>query len=229
MHVPAVVQPEKELIRTDPCFFKAVSDKCQPWRQKQSEEKLSAESSPGSGPGGPEGFIRESHRFHPVIASCFQNELQDGRMKVHVVVGVDVVQREAGFFESIELCADFRFQLPSHRPPEEEANSGKDKTRREAAPIVYQTWYFLSGEQWGSVYQYEMEPNFQPREHPGPLHGIPGGPCPYHQTGAAENPVAMGLFDRFIDRQRSTEVVSRDDQLLHDGAIRGAPCLHSPP
>jgi len=83
-------------------------------------------------------------------------------MKTHVVVGVKVVQTESGFLEGVKLRTDFRFQLPSHGLPEEETDSGKDKTRRKLAFLVHQTEYFLDGEQGNPSTSKRWSPTFNP-------------------------------------------------------------------
>lgn len=50
-------------------------------------------------------------------------------MEVHVVMSVDVVEREARPLEGLKLGKDFRFQLISYPGPEKKVASSADKVR----------------------------------------------------------------------------------------------------
>jgi hypothetical protein len=144
-------------------------------------------------------------------------------MEVHVMVSVDVVEREARHPESLKLGKDFRFQLNSHLWPEKKIASGADKVRGKLTRPVHQIWNSMRGEGWGTVRQHQVQADFQGRKSLCSLHGIFRGLCPHHQTSGGETASPMRLFDRIVHCSRKTEVVACDDQtsspVRNDGSL----------
>ena|SRR5438093_21840 len=66
--------------------------------------------------------------FEAVVPSDLQDQAQDRRVQVHMVVGVDMIQVKPGLHERLELRANLRFQLPTHAGPKEKVQTGTDKT-----------------------------------------------------------------------------------------------------
>ena len=98
------------------------------------------------------------------------------------MMGVDVVQVKSRFPEGLKLCTDLRLQLTSHLLPEKKTNSGADEMRRELTVLVHQIGDNFWGQDWRSVYQYQMQANFQRWKTFGSLHRIFGGLRSHHQT-----------------------------------------------
>ncbi len=64
-----------------------------------------------------------------MVSAHLQDEGGNGGMEVHVVMSVDVVEREARPLEGLKLGKDFRFQLISYPGPEKKVASSADKVR----------------------------------------------------------------------------------------------------
>src|SRR3972149_9909626 len=62
-----------------------------------------------------------------------------------------------------------------------------------------------------------MQPDPQRAESAGSIYGIPCRLGAHHQTRRAENPIAMGFFDRFIDRQRRPKVIGSKNKFFYHG------------
>ena len=93
-------------------------------------------------------------------------------MKVHVLVGVDVVEREAGGAKRFELGADFPRQLLPHLWQKKEPDTGASQIPLEFAISANQRWDFGGGRYRASVDQHEVQSNSQPGHKPGPRHRV---------------------------------------------------------
>jgi hypothetical protein len=59
-----------------------------------------------------------------------------------------------------------------------------------------------------------MQPDLQIGQSMRPVDGIRRRFLPHHQAGARQHPVAMGRFDRGIDRGIEAEIISREYNLF---------------
>ena len=62
---------------------------------------------------------RNADRSHSVLATHGDDDSENGRMHVHVVLRVDVIECEPGSRESLELRANLRFEIASRSRTEE--------------------------------------------------------------------------------------------------------------
>ena len=84
----------------------------------------------------PPGLVREGaaqcrdrlrgnpHRPHAVVAADCDHQRGDARMQMQVLVGVDMIERQAGRAEGLELGADFCRQLAANLRQKEEPHAG---------------------------------------------------------------------------------------------------------
>ena len=73
-------------------------------------------------------FVGDPHRPEIIVPADIDDQVKHGRVKMHVFMGVDMVQPQTGLAESLELRADFRLQLAP--------GPGKKKHPDSAADLV---------------------------------------------------------------------------------------------
>src|SRR5262249_52979459 len=69
------------------------------------------------------GFERQPYEASPEAGGERQHDAEYGRVQMHVIMGIDVVEGDAGGSKGIELRPDFPLELPPRRRREEPADS----------------------------------------------------------------------------------------------------------
>src|SRR5439155_24501393 len=119
----ALVQPKDEFVRVEMCPLDAPSQQAEPRPKDQRGGQLSCKPAARGPPCGPKRLVRNPDRFQPEVPADLQNQAQDGRVQVHVMVAVHVIQRKAGLLERVELRSELQRELPSDRRPEEKIDA----------------------------------------------------------------------------------------------------------
>ncbi len=132
-----------------------------------------------------------------------------------MLVGIDVIQPQAGGFKSGELGLDLRPQLGPHLGAEEHGGAGAGHVGAEASGTIYQVGHHGRGQDRPAFHQHQMQADPQARHGFGALHGVIGGGTRHHQAGGRQDAITMGAFDRLVDFDSRAEVVGGDDQALH--------------
>ncbi len=130
-----------------------------------------------------------------------------------MLVGVDMVERQSGRAEGLKLRADLARELPPHSRQEKKAETGSHHPVVEVAGFIDEIADRVEWCNRASFDQYEMQANPQAGQPPGPRHCVFRRRCAHHQTGAGQDTVAMGGFDRLVDCRMESEIVSADDEL----------------
>ena len=163
---------------------------------------------------------RRPHGAHTVSPPYPENRSSDGRMKVEMLVGVDVVERKPGGLISPELRLDFGRELFAMPGTEEEADAGLRHVVVKPAAGIHQIGNPLRRQNRAAIHQDEMQADTKSWQLLGPGDGIAGGRRPDHQAGRRQNAVPVCLLDGEIDFRRSAEIVGGDDQRLQLAILR---------
>jgi hypothetical protein len=134
-------------------------------------------------------------------------------MKVHVLMGIHVIQGQTGCLKGRELCSDFRFELATHSRNEEEPDPGSSHVGVEPC-AADEIGYFALRQQRAAVHQDQVQADAKPGQTVGAVHRIGRGLPRNHQTGGGQDAVSMGFFDCLVDRRIETEIIGTDDQAL---------------
>ena len=129
-----------------------------------------------------------------------------------MLVGVDVVERQAGSPKGLELRADLARQLIPHFRQKEEPDAGADQVAVEFAIAADQRRDLSGGQYRAAIDQHEMQSDSQPRQQPGTRHRIRRCRRTDHQARGRQDPVPMRLLDSLIDGRVEPEIVGADDQ-----------------
>ena len=132
-----------------------------------------------------------------------------------MLVGIDVVQRQAGGRKGGELGFDLGRELGAHAWQKEHGSAGARHVGAEQAAAIHQIGHGGGRQHRPAFHQHQVQADAQGRHGAGALHGIGCGIARDHQTGGREDAVAMGARDTLVHFDGSAEVVGRDNQLLH--------------
>jgi hypothetical protein len=135
-------------------------------------------------------------------------------MQVKMLVRVDVIEREAGRAERLELGADLRPHLSAHMGQKEHRGAGERHIRPKPAARVDEVRDGGGRRHRLGVDQRQMQPDSEPRQAARQLHGFGRRRRSDHQARRRQDPFDMRALDRLIDLVGETEVVGRDDQIF---------------
>ena len=154
----------------------------------------------------------QADRAHPIGAADLDDQPCDRRMQVHVLVRVDMVEREAGRPERLELGADLGGKQAPHPRREEIAQAGADLVVGETPVRADQATDLVRRQHRAAVDQHKMQPDAQARQPLRPRHRVGRGGRADHQARAGQDAITAGRLNRLVDRDVAAEIVSRDDQ-----------------
>lgn len=155
---------------------------------------------------------RHPHRPHAILLADRRDHAEHNRVQLKVLVGVDMVEREPGAAEQIELCGDFAAELAARVAIRHQFECQPDHVAPEAAILVGKLRDLVGAKGTPPFDQNQMEAEAQPRHRSGPPHGISGGGSRDHEAGGGQNARSVSLLDRLIDLRREAEIIRRDDE-----------------
>jgi len=132
-------------------------------------------------------------------------------MKVEVLVRVDVIQRQPGVGERLELGADLRLELAAHGRQREEANTVPHHVVAEPALGVDQRRDASLWQHRPAVGEHEVQTDREIRQLPCAPDGVGDRWRPHHQTGSGQHTLCGSLSHGPVDRRVQPEVVRGDD------------------
>ncbi len=138
---------------------------------------------------------------------------RDRRVQVKMLVGVDVVEGQAGGRKGRELCFDLGGKLPPY-VRSQEGEAGADHIVAKPPVVVDQVGQLLGRQHRPAIDQHEMKPDPQARQSLGALDRVGHGRARDHQAGRTQYTVAVRLLDRLVDCTIGAEIVGGNDQLL---------------
>lgn len=95
----------------------------------------------GCAPGKKEWFVRNAHGPQSIFFADIQEQSEYRRMQVHVIMRIDVIERESRYAKRLELGADLGGKLFPGAGHEEKTESGTDQVRGEIAIFIEQIFY----------------------------------------------------------------------------------------
>ena len=170
-------------------------------------------------------FGRNPHCPQAELAADVDHQPSYGRMQVHVLVRVGMVEREPGGGESGELGADFGGKLPANTRTEEIINPEAELVRWKPA-LGVQKIRDCGPRQYGWPFDHhEMQSDAKRWQFPRPSHGIQSSRAGNHQARCIQNAVEMRLHDRLVDQFRQTEIIRGKNHAPHLPGRPGMPTL----
>ena len=143
----------------------------------------------------------------------------DGGVQMHVLVGIGMIQRQAGVGESLELRTNFRRQLPADTGTKIIVDPQPQLIRRELTVRIDQIGDRGMRQNGWPLDRHEMQPDLQSGQVARPTDGIGGGGRGDHQARLSQHAVAMRPFHRLVHRFGQPEIVRRKDDACGQMAI----------
>ena len=167
-------------------------------------------------PHDPRGLGRNTHRARrPWARPASIMRAPDGRVQVHMLMRVGVVERQAVGREGAILSG----HLPRQRIPrpaaEGVAQSEPQLLAWELALVVHQCGDLGRRQDGRPFDRDEMQPDAKGRHGPRTSDGVCRRISRHHQTGGRENAVAMRPFDALIHGERQAEIIGRENCTPH--------------
>ena len=159
-------------------------------------------------------LARHAQRAQSVPAACVDHRACNGRVNVKMMVRIDVIERQAGRGESIELRRDFRRELFAHFRAQEDLRAERRHVTAQPSIAVDEVREVRGRKRGTSVDEREVQPDSQRREAARALDRVGDRRPAHHQARSAQNPPGVGKLDGAIDLRRQAEVVGGDDQRL---------------
>jgi len=157
---------------------------------------------------------RYADRGQAKVAADVQHQSADGRVQVHVLVRIRMVERETGCGERSELCADLSGKLPPD-VGKNVANAQSELIRRELPIGVHEAGNLCRRQHSRAFDDHEVQADAQIRHCLRASHGVGRRRCGDHEARGFEDPVAVGLLNCFVDGLRQAEIVRRNDDAPH--------------
>ena len=127
---------------------------------------------PAARPDGKRGLPGKSDSGESVVAPHSQDQAQDPRVQMQVIVTVDMIQGQPGLPERFKLGPDFRLERFPNARPQRELESRSRGMIGKFPTGIHQIGDFLRGQDGPAFDEDEMESDFQRRGLPGALDGI---------------------------------------------------------
>jgi len=157
---------------------------------------------------------RNPYRLHTVITPYFDDHPSNGRMHVHVLVSIYVIEPQPGRAKRFELRAYLDGELAANPRQKKEPHTGARHIPIEPALFADQIAHFVSRQDGNAINEVEVQPHREPRQAPRPHDGITHCRTADHQAGGRQNTVPVSLFDGLVDGGIEPEIVRTDDQVL---------------
>ena len=142
------------------------------------------------------------------------------RMKVKMLVRVDVVERESGRTIGFELCLDFRSDLSARRRTHEYIESETYHIAAEVPSLIDKIRQAFRRQDRPAFHQHEVKADAQSRQTARALNCIRCRGCAYHEACGRQDAARVRGFDGLIDFGRKPEVVGRDDNMFQSAGSR---------
>jgi len=129
-----------------------------------------------------------------------------------MLVGVHMIEKQAGGAKCLELRADLRCELTANLWQSEKPHAGSAHIRVEAAVPAHQTGNFGAGKGRKPINEHQMQADPQVRQATGTSYRIGDGWSADHQARGRQKSVPVSLFDSCVDGGIEPEIVRADDQ-----------------
>jgi len=157
-------------------------------------------------------FEGHPHGRHAKIAPDFDYHPCDRRMHMHVLVGVHVVEKQAGRAKCLELRANLHRDLTTNLRQSKKPNAGAAHIRIETTVPAHQTRDFGARKRRKPINEHQMQANPQVRQATGARDGVSRGGRADHKARGRQNAAPVRFLDSFVDGGVEPEIVGADDQ-----------------
>ena len=149
------------------------------------------------------------------------HHLEDGRVRVHVLVGVEVRQADSFRPEAIDLGRELPFDFAQRHASRQAADDERPPRAGEASIAVDQRGHESGRQCRNAIDKGQVHTDAERRPGPQPADRICRRGRIGHQTGARQHALLVRIEDAGVDAGRQAEIVRVDDEGAHDGQLLG--------
>ena len=131
---------------------------------------------------------------------------------MHVLVSVDVVEREAGCAKRCELRSDLGRELAANARKGEKLKAGASQVPVELPVVAEQLWDLHLGQNGAPLGQVQVQADPEFGQTMGAGYRIGRRLASHHQARGRQDPVPVRLFDSLVDQRAEAKIVGADDQ-----------------
>ena len=161
---------------------------------------------------GANGLGGHTNGHHAVVAADLDDQPADNRMEMHVLVGVDVIERQTGCAEYFELRPDLANELTTDAWEDGISKAGAGHVAIELAIIADELRDLHRGQHWMSLGQVQVQADTELGQSVGAGYRIGRSRASDHQARGRQDAIAVCLFDGLVDSRVDPEIVGADDQ-----------------
>ena len=143
---------------------------------------------------------------------------------MEMLVGIDVIERQARRRESLKLGFDLPRQLPAHLRQEEYGRAGAHHIGAKKAVGVDQIGNGGGRQRGPSFHQHQMQADAQAGHRLGAADRVGRCRSRHHQARGSEDTFLVGAFDRVVDLECGAEIVRGDNQLFQETIMSSRVC-----
>jgi hypothetical protein len=152
-------------------------------------------------------IARQAHLVDAPRASVFAENFEDGGMKMEMEMAIDMIERKAGGFETIELGGDFPFELGMTTLVRKIAKAGARGVVGEVLIRINEVGNFGGWKRGSSVAQSQMEANPEAGMFAREGDRFVSSRAIDHEAGRGEDAALVGFDDSAVDGMGASEIV----------------------
>ena len=145
------------------------------------------------------GFDWHPDPAHAKASTDVDYQRGDRRVKVKVMVRVDMIERQACCLERGKLCFDFGGELGPRSTSQRDVDSSHGEAGAEPPVAVDEIRDALGRQRREPVDQHEVQTDSQVRQSPRARDGVGSGRAADHEAGRGENAFGVSPLDAFVD------------------------------
>ena len=158
------------------------------------------------------GLVRQAHRLHAEVLADAQDQSEDARVDVEMLVRVDVIERQARGLEGAELGPDLALELRACARQQEVAHAVEEQPVAKAAVRVHQRRNVCRRQQRRAIGQHQVQPHAQPRQLARAPHRVRGGRGAHHEACRLQGTGAARVLDRLVHGLVQAEIIGGQNQ-----------------
>ncbi len=156
--------------------------------------------------------MRHAQGAHAISSADVDHYRRDNRMKVIVLMDIDVIQRQPGCAKSGELRFNFSAHLTPGGAADREVEAEARKVRAQSPGAIDEIGNLRRRQSGPSVGQSKMKSDAQARHRSSAPHRVLDRAARRHQTGRGEDSLLVRDLDRLVHFARQAEIVRCDDE-----------------
>ncbi len=160
-------------------------------------------------------FERHAHGLDAEFRRELDQQIDDHRMLVEMMMAVHVIEREISGAESLQLRAHLGLRLPPRARQKKQFHAGAHRITPEAPVGSDQIRQLFRRQRRTAVDQHQMQPHGERRQPARARHGVIRRRRGDHEAGRGQDAAAVRRLHRLVHRRGQAKVIGGDDEGFH--------------